>query len=97
MEHYVDDTLVKSMKSSTHLSELDPILDRMEKFKLGLNPKKCAFGVTSGKLLGYIVLAKVIEVDPKKVKAIMEISPPKNVSQMRTLQGQIQSIRCFIS
>lgn len=97
MEEYVDDTLVKMMKRSTHLAELGPILDRIEKFKLRLNLKKCAFGVTSGKLLGYIVSTKGIEVDPAKVKAIMEIPPPKNISQMRTLQGRIQSIRCFIS
>ena len=69
----------------------------MEKFSLRLNPKKCAFGVISGKLLGYIVSKKGIEVDPAKVKAIMEMQPPKNISQMRTLQGRVHSIRCFIS
>lgn len=97
MEDYVDDTLVKTMKRSTHIQELGPILDRMEKFKLQLNPKKCAFGVTSDKLLGYVISKKGIEVDPKKVQAIMEILPLKNISQMRSLQGRLQSIRCFIS
>lgn len=97
MEDYVDDTLVKTMKISTHSQELGPILDRMEKFKLQLNPKKCAFRVTSGKLLGYIISKKGIEVDPEKVQAIMEILPPKNISQMRSLQGRLQSIRRFIS
>lgn len=46
------------MKRSTHIQELGLILDRMERFKLRLNPKKCAFGVTSGKLLGYIISKK---------------------------------------
>ena len=55
MEDYVDDTLVKSMIRAEHLHDLGKILDLMEKFSLRLNPKKCAFGVTSGKLLGYIV------------------------------------------
>jgi len=36
-------------------------------------------------------------VDPSKVKAIMEMSPPKNLSQLRSLQGKLQSIRRFIS
>lgn len=53
----------------------------------------CAFGVTSGKLLGYIISKKGIEVDPKKVQAIMEMPPPNNISQMRSLQGHLQSIR----
>lgn len=68
MADYGYDTLLKTMKRSTHLSKLDPILERLEKFKLKVNPKKCAFGVTSRKLLGYIVSAKGIEVDPKKLK-----------------------------
>ena len=68
MEDYVDDTLVKSVQHHTHLQDLGPILDRIEKFSLRLNPKKCAFGVTSRKMLGYIVSAKGIEVDPKKYK-----------------------------
>ena len=51
-----------------------------------------AFGITSGKLLGYIVSAKGIEVDPEKVQAIMDMPPPRNISQMRGLHGRLQSI-----
>lgn len=69
----------------------------MEKFSLRLNPKKCAFGVTLGKLLGYIVATKVIKVDQEKVQALMEITPPHNIRQMRGLQGRLQSIHRFIS
>ena len=85
MEDYVDDTLAKSKKRDTHLDDLEVILDRMEQFQLRLNPKKCAFGVTSGKLLGFIISAKGIEVDPEKVQAIVDMPPPKNISQMRSL------------
>ena len=47
------------------------------KFKLRLNPNKCTFGVRSGKLLGFIVSEKGIEVDPAKFKAIQEMPEPK--------------------
>ena len=97
MEDYVDDTLVKSMHRRSHLADLSPILDRMEQFSLRLNPKKCAFGVTSQKLVGYIISTKGIEVDPKKVQAIMEMPPPRSIKQMRGLQGWLQSIQRFIS
>ncbi|MCP6210323.1 reverse transcriptase domain-containing protein, partial [Klebsiella pneumoniae] len=75
---YVDDLLAKSSTRAEHLSILTKIFDRLEKFQVRLNPKKCVFGVTSGKLLGYIVLAKGIEVDPTKVQAIMDMPPPQN-------------------
>ena len=66
MEDYVDDTLAKRMQRKTYLTDLGPILDRMEQFSLFLNLKKCAFRVTSDKLLGYIISMKGIEVDPEK-------------------------------
>ena len=47
-----------------------------------MNPKKCIFGVTSGKLLGHIVSQKGIEVDPDKVKAIREMPPSKNEKEV---------------
>ena len=60
MEYYVDDTLAKSKKRDTHWDDLEVILDHMELFRLRLNPIKYAFGVTSRKLLGFIILAKRI-------------------------------------
>ena len=69
----------------------------MKKFQLTLNPKKCAFGVTSGKLLGYIISEKGIEVDPEKLQDIMEMPPPHNIKQLRGLQGNLQSIHSFKS
>ena len=93
----MDDTLAKSKKRDKHLQDLEVILNHMEHFQLRLNPKKCSFGVTSGKLLGFIISAKGIEVDPEKVQAIMDMPPPRNISQMRSLQGRLQSIRRFIS
>ena len=44
-----------------------------------LNPSKCVFGVTDGKFLGFMVSQRGIEVNPKKVPAIMELEPPKTV------------------
>lgn len=96
MEDYVDDLLEKSYAKG-HLEILDKIFTRLEKFNVRLNPKKCVFGVTSAKLLGYIFLAKGIEVDPVKVKTIMEMHPLKNISQLRSLQGRFQSIIIFIA
>ena len=55
VEVYVDDMMVKSETREGHFEALDKFLERLEKYNLRLNPKKCVFGVTSGKLLGHIV------------------------------------------
>ena len=55
VEVYVDDMMVKSEIREGHFEALDKFLTRLGKYNLRLNPKKCVFGVTSGKLLGHIV------------------------------------------
>ncbi|KAI5396523.1 hypothetical protein KIW84_062659 [Lathyrus oleraceus] len=57
-------------------------IERLRKYKLRLNPNKCTFGVCSGKLLGFIVSERGIEVDPAKVKAIQEMLVPKIEKQV---------------
>ena len=55
VEVYVDDMIVKSWNRADHLVALQRFFDRIRQFRLRLNPKKCTFGVTSGKLLGHMV------------------------------------------
>lgn len=70
MEVYMD-ILVKSLTCKGHLYALQRVLERSRKYKLCMNSKKCVFGVASGKLLGFIVSHRGIEIDPVKVKAIV--------------------------
>ena len=69
--------IVKSKDHEGHIPALRKSYERIWFYKLRLNPKKCAFGVTSGKLLGFMISQRGIEVDPKKIKAIVEIKPPR--------------------
>jgi hypothetical protein len=55
VEAYIDDIVVKSEKRGDLLDDLKETFDNLHKFKMMLNPKKCVFGVSSGKLLGYMV------------------------------------------
>ena len=70
IEVYVDDLIAKSREDESHVENLRKLFKRLRKFQLKLNPTKCTFGATSGKLLGFIVGRKGIEVDPDKIKAI---------------------------
>ncbi|KAG9450298.1 hypothetical protein H6P81_010263 [Aristolochia fimbriata] len=55
VECYVDDLVVKTKQRSDHLLDLRAVFERLRRFQLKMNPLKCAFGVTSGKFLGFIV------------------------------------------
>ena len=74
---YVDDMIVKSKDREGHILALRKFFERNQFYKLRLNPKKCTFDVTSGKLLGFMVSQKGIEVDLDKIKAIVEMKPPR--------------------
>ena len=78
VEVYVDDMIVKSRDRADHLAALERFFKRIKQFRLRLNPKKCTFGVTSGKLLGYMVSERGIEVDPDNVRAMLDMLVPMN-------------------
>ena len=97
VEVYVDDMIVKSQGRADHLAALQRFFERIRQFRLRLNPKKCTFGVTSGKLLGHIVIERGIEVDPEKTKAILDMPAPRTEKEIRGFLGRLQYISRFIA
>jgi len=97
IEVYVDDMIAKSRSEEEHLINLKKLFERLRKFKLRLNPAKCTFGVRSGKLLGFIVSQRGIEVDPNKVHAILEMPHPRTEKEVRGFMGRLNYIARFIS
>jgi hypothetical protein len=75
VEAYIDDVVVKSKKCGDLLDDLKETFDNLCKYKMKLNPKKYVFSVSSGKLLGYMVLARGINANPKKVEVIEQLHP----------------------
>uniref|UniRef100_A0A2N9FJ14 Uncharacterized protein n=1 Tax=Fagus sylvatica TaxID=28930 RepID=A0A2N9FJ14_FAGSY len=90
IEVYVDDMIAKSRTAQDHLTDLRKLFQRLKKYQLRLNPNKCAFGVTSGKLLGFIVSGRGIEIDPAKVQAIRSMPAPKTEKEIRSFLGRNQ-------
>lgn len=76
IEVYVDDMIAKSLDAESHIVNLRKFFERLRKYRLRLNPAKCVFGATSWKLLGFIVSKQGIEVDPAKIKAIVDMPAP---------------------
>ncbi|KAM1004105.1 hypothetical protein ACFX2C_004340 [Malus domestica] len=97
VECYVDDVVVKTKKRLDQLKDLRVVIERLRKYNLKMNPLKCAFGVTSGKFLGFIVKHRVIEVDQSKIKAIQSMPEPRNMHELKSLQRRLAFIRRFIS
>ncbi|XP_028066802.1 uncharacterized protein K02A2.6-like [Camellia sinensis] len=76
VQDYVDDLVVKSKKEEDHLRDLEKVFKRCQKFRMRMNPLKCAFGVTAGKFLEFHVHRHGIEADEDKVKSIRAMPSP---------------------
>lgn len=73
VEVYVDDMLVKSMEAKKHMNDLKETLKTLRRFRMKLNLAKCAFGVSVGKFLGFMVFHRRIEANLEKVDAILNM------------------------
>jgi hypothetical protein len=96
-EAYVDDIIVKTRESHTFIEDLEETFANLRKVNIKLNPAKCAFGVPSGKLLGFLVSHRGIEANPDKVKAVEEMCPPHNLKEMQRLAGCMVALGRFIA
>jgi hypothetical protein len=83
-EAYIDDVVVMSKKCGDLLNELKETFDNLCKYKMLLNPKKCVFSVSSGKLLSNMVSAQGINANQKKVEAIEQLQPSKAEGKSRS-------------
>ena len=94
---YVDDIAVMSRKQADLLEDLRETFDNLRTYRMKLNPKKCVFGVPAGKLLGFIVSERGIEVNPEKIKDILNITRPTCLKDVQGLAGSAAAVSRFIS
>ena len=79
------------------MEDLRETFDTLHSYNMKLNLGKCTFGVTAGKLLGFMVSQRGIEANPDKIRAIMEMTPPRNVKEVQSLNGKVVALNRFVS
>ena len=98
MEVYVDDMLVKSKMTEDHTEHLFMFQHSMEVPDEVQPPKMCLWGwVRSGKFLGFMVNQHGIEVNPKKIKVLLEMSSPKKPKEVISLASRVTALSRFVS
>jgi hypothetical protein len=76
VEVYINDIFVIWASVNSHLADLRLAFEKMCRYGLKMNPLRCAFGVSAGKFLGFIVHEKGVEIDPKMIESIKKIQAP---------------------
>jgi hypothetical protein len=66
-----------------HLGDLRQVFEQTRRFGLKINPKKCAFGVSAGQFLGFLVHEQGIEISLKSQEAIRIMVPPTTKRELQ--------------
>jgi hypothetical protein len=97
VEIYIDDIVVMSASVKGHMGDLWQVLERTRRFGLRMNLKKCAFSVSAGQFLGFLVHERGIEIGLKIQEAVRTMVPPTTKRELQQLIGKINFVRRFIS
>lgn len=94
---YVDYMLIKTITVEQHAKDLEKTFATLRADKMMLNLTKYTFGVEAEKFLGFMVSQRVIEANPEKIKADLEMSPLKNTKEIQRLTGRVAALNRIIS
>jgi hypothetical protein len=97
VEIYVDDIVVKNREGSAIVEDLTLVFGKLQATRTKLNPEKCIFGVSTGKLLGFLVSYRGIEANTEKIKTIEVMRPPTRIKDIQKLAGSLAALSRFIS
>ena len=92
MEVYIDDMLVKPTTAGLRIAHLSEAFQILRNYNMKLNPAKCAFGMSAGKFLGFIVNHRGIEANPDKIKAVLDMPSPSGIKEVQRLTGRLCSL-----
>ncbi|GJY33247.1 hypothetical protein Tco_0417716 [Tanacetum coccineum] len=81
---------------ATYQRLIDKTFDRLRSINMKLNPKKCSFGVEEGPLLGHLITKQGIKDNPSKVKAIIDLKPPRTLKEIQRLNGKLATLSRFL-
>ena len=87
--------LVKSVKAELHVAHLAELFQVLKNYNM--KPTKCAFGVSAGKFLGFIVNSRGIEANPDKIKVVLDMQPPSSTKEIQRLTRRIDALSRFVS
>jgi hypothetical protein len=89
--------VITTRKEESLIEDLKETSDNLDRYMLKLNLTKCSFGVSAGQLLGFLVSARGIEANPKKIQAILTMGKPAKLHEVQQLTGRVAALSRFVT
>jgi hypothetical protein len=93
---YLDDILIYSKTTEEHTRHVRLVLERLRKYALYANPKKCKFYTDEVEFLGFVVSDKGVSMDQERVATIKDWPEPKSFRDVQQFLGFANFYRRFI-
>ncbi|KAL7846654.1 hypothetical protein SRHO_G00216340 [Serrasalmus rhombeus] len=93
---HMDDVLIWGSTQAEHDARVHAVLQRAQEAGITLNMAKCEFSKTTVKFLGYVISPEGVTPDPEKTRAVQEMDPPQNISELRSFLGMVNQLGKFV-
>lgn len=93
VETYIDDIGLFSNSYEDHMKLIKTVVERLQNAGFKINPLKCEWAVQETDFLGHWLTPTGIKPWKKKIEAILKMSKPKNVTQLRAFLGAVTFYR----
>jgi hypothetical protein len=93
---YLDDVLIFSKNEEEHAEHLRHVWEKLREHQLYAKFSKCEFWLSEVTHLGHVISKDGIAINPERVQAILDWTPPKNVKQVRSFLGLASYCRRFV-
>ena len=93
---YLDDILICSRSLPEHVRHVRSVLQRLLENQLFVKAEKCVFHQPSTSFLGFVVSQRGLEMDPAKVKAVVEWPTPQSRKDLQRFLGFANFYRRFV-
>ena len=91
----VDNIVIHGATENTHNATVLVLCKTARLNSLSLNSKKMQFKSTDCKFFRHRLTPDGIKVDPKKIKAIIQMGPPQNVANLQSFNGMVNYLKKF--
>src|SRR4051812_5920260 len=93
---YLDDILIYSKNEEEHAEHLRLVLMKLREHRLYAKFSKCEFWLPEVTYLGHVISANGVAVNPQRVQAVLDWTPPESVKQVRSFLGLASYCRRFV-
>jgi hypothetical protein len=93
---FIDDILIYSKSKEDHATHLKLVLETLREHQLYAKFSKCGFWLKEVGLLGHVLSAGGVSVDPKKIQSIMDWEAPTTQTEVRSFLGLAGYYRKYV-